>query len=499
MAHWPSGTRIFTTALSPIILVLVIVCSLQSGIASGLSDSPAGPMMPSISTDEAHAKNVILLIGDGMGHGQVDAARWERSGHNLTAYRSPLLAMDRLAYAGNVSTASASAPITDSAAAITALLTGVRTNNGVIGQDATAVCGVSDGAWLETIAELAGAGGRATGAVSNMRLTHATPAGVYAHVNSRDNELLIARQFLDSGLDVGLSGGYCYFINQTATDPWGAPGLRTDGQDLVAAAQAKGYTVVTTAPLLDAVPAAPGTKMLGLFAPSEMRYESERPGSQQPSVAEMAEKAISVLSADDDGFFLMVEGGMIDAASGNNDYAAMTSETLAFDDAVRTALAFADRHPDTLLIVTADHETGGVTRGENSDGTPSFFFTATDHTAADVPIMASGPGADRIGTGTIRNTQVFELMRDAMDLVPVTPTPTHRVAAVPPETALPTDGNGDGVCEDVNGNGRKDFADVVLFFNQMSWIAASEPVAAFDDNANGRIDFADVVWLFNHL
>jgi PKD repeat protein len=177
----------------------------------------------------------------------------------------------------------------------------------------------------------------------------------------------------------------------------------------------------------------------------------------------------------------------------------MISETLAFDDAVRTALAFAAGHPDTLLIVTADHETGGVTRRENSDGTPSFLFTATDHTAADVPIMASGPGADRIGTGTIGNTQVFELMRDAMDLVPVTPTPTSGVGAVPPGTALPTDGDGDGVCEDVNGNGRGDFADVVLFFNQMTWIAANEPVAAFDYNANGRIDFADVVWLFNNL
>ncbi len=151
----------------------------------------------------------------------------------------------------------------------------------------------------------------------------------------------------------------------------------------------------------------------------------------------MTGKALSVLSTDPDGFFLMVEGGQIDTAAHANDYAAMTGEVLAFDDAVRTAIAFADAHPDTLLIVTADHETGGLTLRDNGDRALSSSFTTTGHTATDVPVMASGPGADRFGSRRIDNTQVFEVMRDAMNLSPITPTPTSGSVAVPAVTMEP--------------------------------------------------------------
>ncbi len=433
MAQRSPGTPKFASApLRISIVALVMVISLQGGVVGGLSgsDPQTGRAPVELSDPDSQAKNVILLIGDGMGPVQIEAARWEKAGRDPAVYPSTTLAMDRLAYSGTVATRSANSAVTDSAAAVTALMTGTRTNNGMIGHD-------SDGARLESIAELVDAAGRSTGAVTTTSITHATPAGVYAHVNDRDNELLIARQFIGSDLEVALGGGYRYFIGTGTMDPWGAKGYRTDGRDLVDEAKAQGYTVVTTASTLGAVPAASGTKVLGLFAPNSLKYESDRAGSQQPALAEMTGTALSVLAMDADGFFLMVEGGRIDTAAHAQDYAHMTGEVLAFDEAVRTAIDFADAHPDTLLIVTADHETGGLVLRENGDGAPTPVFTTTGHTATDVPIMASGPGADQFGDRRIDNTRVFEVLRDVMNLYPVAPTPTYDVVNVPPVTTAP--------------------------------------------------------------
>ena len=401
-----------------VVAVLVIAVSLTGGVpATGfLFGQQTATPQPGSGSGSPYAKNVILMIGDGMGRNQTEAARWEKSGNDMATYRSTSLAMDGLDYTGNVSTASANSAVTDSAAGATALMTGVRTDNGVIGQDETAVKGVSDGARLTTIAELAKAKGRATGVVTTSRITDATPAGVYAHVNDRDDEMLIADQLLASGVDVALGGGYRYFINNTGRDPWEKKGRRTDGRDLVAEARAQGYTIVTDASLLNAAPETPGTRVLGIFDSLSMANESVRAETQQPSLADMAGKALSVLAADPDGFFLTVEGGQIDTTANANNKTAMIGEVLAFDDAVRTALAFADAHPDTLLIVTADHETGGMSAQQNGDGTLSFSFTTTSHTADDVPIRASGPGAERFNATTVRNTRVFDILRDEMDL-----------------------------------------------------------------------------------
>ena len=174
-----------------------------------------------------------------------------------------------------MSTSAADALVPDSAASATALFTGVKANRGVIGQDATAVKGVSDGVRLTTIAELAETRGRATGVVTNSRITDATPAGVYAHVNDRDDEPVIAQQLLGSGVDVALGGGYRSFISDTAADPWGKKGKRTDAQDLVTLAQSQGYTVVTDASGLETAPSTPGTRVLGLFDTSTLAYQTQ--------------------------------------------------------------------------------------------------------------------------------------------------------------------------------------------------------------------------------
>jgi alkaline phosphatase len=388
-----------------------------------------------LAAGEGGAQNVILLIGDGMGPVQVEAARWEKAGHDPAAYATTTLAMDGLPYSATVGTASANAAVTDSAAAATALMTGTRTDNGVIGQDASAVYGVSDGARLTTIAELAKADGLATGAISTTHATHATPAGVYAHVNSREQTLPIAAQFLDSDLDLMLSGGYQYFSPSTKLDQFGWYGLRTDGRDLVAEARAEGYTVATTAAELAAVPAAPGTRVLGLFAGDYMAYESARAATTEPSLATMTREALDVLSTDPDGFFLMVEGGKIDTASHNRKYDLMTGEVLALDDAVATARAFADTHPGTLVIVTADHETGGLTSTRNTDGTLTFTYTSGSHSATDVPLRAAGPGADVFTGSRVLNTAVFDAMEAALGPGTVDPTPTPTTSPTPTPSA----------------------------------------------------------------
>lgn len=429
--------RSSTILISAGVLVLVVAAGLViafsltggAGILPGQTQNPPPSYTP--GTGPAHAKNVILMIGDGMGSAELTAARWERADGDLTAYSPTSLAMDRLDYSGRVTTLAADSPVTDSAAAISALLTGAKTNRGVIGLDATTVKGASDGPRLTNIAEMAMAKGRATGVITTSRVTDATPAGTYAHVNDRDDEVLIADQLIASGIDVALGGGYRSFINGTSEDPWGKEGRRTDGRDLIAVARSQGYTVVTSASELGAAPVAPGTRVLGLFDTSTMEYESGRDETKQPGLSEMTAKAVDLLATDPDGFFLLVEGGLIDHAASDRDYEDAVGETLAFDDAVKTALDFADAHPDTLVIVTADHETGGLILQGSGHGVGGIFASGSridrnetgltfgdsaSHTAVDVPIMASGPGADRVCHGTIDNTQVFGIMRDAMGL-----------------------------------------------------------------------------------
>ena len=286
---------------------------------------------------------------------------------------------------------------------------GVKTNLGVIGQDATAVNKKTDGMRVVSIAELAKAAGKATGAVTTTRITHATPAGLYAHVNDRDNETLISTQLLASGTDVALGGGYLYFINATVKDPWGSKGKRTDGRNLITEFQSAGYTVVNNSTGLAGVKAREGTKVLGLFSSSHMEYDRAR-SANEPGLAAMTGKALDILSKDRDGFFLMVEGGRIDHAGHARDYANTTGDTLAFDEAVQTALDFAGKKRDTLVIVTADHETGGLTLGATTNanygaGMSPYFPSGGNLTkdAAGKPIIALDPRRPRTRPWTSRS------------------------------------------------------------------------------------------------
>ena len=325
-------------------------------------------------------RNVILLIGDGMGIGPVTAARCAGPG------RGGRLAMDTMPYTGFSITYAANALVTDSAAAGTALATGVKTNNGMISVDPS-------GKRVKTILELAREMGKATGIVSTKFITDATPAVFVAHADSRSKNEEIAAQMVHSGVDVVLGGGRQYFV------PVSGGGARKDDRDLLDEAIKLHYSVVDSA---DAMSKSTSHRLIGLFAPSIMT--SDRP---EPTIAEMTAKAISTLSANAKGFFMMSEGGKIDSMGHANDATGNTKETLMFDEAVRTALNFAKKDGHTLVIVTADHDTGGLVVLEPSKDNPVFTpgWVNKGHDENMVPIYAYGPGAESF-TGTHDNTEI---------------------------------------------------------------------------------------------
>lgn len=393
--------------------------------------------MPLGMASESTAKNVILLIGDGMGFPQMTEARIDKAGNNLTAYANTELNMDGMEQAGYVTTFSANSFVTDSAPASTAMATGQKTNNGVLSQDATAHKG-KDGKNLTTILEMAEAANKSTGVVTTTRITHATPAAFYAHVDNRDNESEIADQLLASNTEVAMGGGLRFFVGKNETDPLGGKSKRSDNRDLLKEFASKGYTVVYNESTLMTIDVNSTDKVLGLFNNDHMKYDRERKGSHEPSLAEMTTGALEVLSKNKNGFFLMVEGGRIDHASHARNLSNTNGDTLAFDEAVKVALDYAAKNNGTLVIVTADHECGGlVLQPENletyeagglnpvfASGTKKdpkgFNLTASaaeaTHTAVDVPIIASGAGAEKVGRGRMDNTEIFGIMKAALGL-----------------------------------------------------------------------------------
>jgi alkaline phosphatase len=304
--------------------------------AAGLLVLPCGALA-------AQAKNIILLIGDGMGPSQFGAA-WLYSNRVLgkDLRMSEMMKEGRTAYILNDT---ADAIVTESAAAATQIACGVKVpaRAAGMGTDGKTPC--------TTILEMAKVGGKATGLVTTSGITDATPASFAAHVPHRSDENSVAAQELKLGVDVLMGGRKQFFLPETSA------GQRKDGRNLLDEARAAGYAVVGT---VDELKQASDGKILGLFNAGNMSFEIDRTKTREPSLAEMTTKTLQVLSKNGKGFFAMIEGGRIDHASHRNDAAATIKDTLAFDAAVGVALDFARRTPDTLLIVTADHETGGM-------------------------------------------------------------------------------------------------------------------------------------------
>ena len=309
---------------------------------AGSTQAQTAPNAPA----EEGPENVILLIPDGFGPASVtmarDYLRW-RDGTTELPYDS--------LHVGSARTFSSDSRITDSAAGGTALATGVKTYNGAISVDTSKRP-------VGTLLEGAEQRGMATGLVVTSRLTHATPAVFSAHVPDRDQENEIALQQLNQNIEVLLGGGKRHFLPESASDS-----ERNDERNLLNEADQDGYQVVETT---EGLSQAGNDPLLGLFSDGHMAYEIDRP-SDQPSLAQMTDAAIDVLSDREDGYFLMVEGSRIDHAGHGNDAAAHLHDILAFNDAVETALDAA-HESNTLVLVVSDHETGGLTLGRNRDG-----------------------------------------------------------------------------------------------------------------------------------
>jgi alkaline phosphatase len=325
----------------------------------------------------AEPKNVIICIGDGMGSEHVKAARYYNGGE---------LSFETLPYQGLQTTYSADNAVTESAASATSLATGVKVNNNVV-----SMAYPGDGADLETVLEYYRDRGRRTGLVTTTYVTEFTPGAFGAHVPYRYDSLGIAYDYLHQSRPNVLFGG-------------GGHGMTSWG------AEQAGYTVVTDAAELLALDADAETYVSGQFGISHMPAELDGVGSL-PHLSEMTQVALDILDNDPDGFFMMMEGGRIDHAGHANLIEHDVFETLEFANSVQVVMDWAAGRTDTLVIVAADHETGGLTvEADNGAGNfPTVTWSTTDHTAADVPIYTWGLNA-RTVSGVMDNTEVYDLM-----------------------------------------------------------------------------------------
>jgi alkaline phosphatase len=326
-------------------------------------------------SDKKKPKNLILFIGDGMGVDQVYASMTS-SGFNMTFPAFPVT--------GFSITYSANSYITDSAAGGTAISAGEKTNNGMLAVR-------PDSTVLLTIMEIAKSAGLSAGVISTSAVTHATPASFIAHDASRGSYEEIARWFLKGTADVFIGGGVNHFR------------LRKDSTDLTADLQKMGYDVVYN---LTDLKKSSSPRIAGLMADGDMPYIDT--GRDPDYLAAATAKAIDVLSRNKKGFVLMVEGSQIDWAGHDNNLKRSIEETLDMDRAVKVAYDYAIKSGNTLVVVTADHETGGlsITGGDVAGKTVSGSFSTNGHTAVMVPIFAFGPGAGAFA-GVQQNTELF--------------------------------------------------------------------------------------------
>ncbi|GAA2693007.1 alkaline phosphatase [Actinoplanes palleronii] len=409
-----------------------VTAPIVTGVLAAAGLLLAHPLQGTQGSSRPAVRNVIFINGDGMAAAHREAARLYYAGLDGQ------LTMDTFPSSGQLTTSPDDPEdvVTDSAAGASAWATGVRTYNGAISVDPA-------GKALPTLGAQAKAAGKATGLVTTAQVTDASPAAFFANATDRAVQDDIARQYLQvSKPDVILGGGEDWWLpagspgaypDQPAEDP--TEGSRGTKGDLIAQARADGYRYVSTPAQLAA--AGPG-KLLGLFANQEMFQQ--RPEGQGDvyapvvSLATMARKALDTLATDRDGFFLLIEEEGVDEFAHNNNGARTLQAMGELEKAVTVARDYAARHRDTLVVVTGDHETGGLAveevnaTDESGDGTSAedgpfpvkgstFRFvidwTTTAHTGQDVPITAYGPLADRF-TGKHPNTFVYDVLKPVL-------------------------------------------------------------------------------------
>lgn len=373
---------IISTLLIPLVLIMTTLACQHagSGQQEGQSENPENAEEAGNGEHQAKVKNIILMIGDGMGLAHLYAGYTAQKG---------VLNITSIPYIGIKKTNSSDNYITDSAASGTAISTGKKTKNGMLGMG-------PDSTKLKTILELAEEYGLATGVISTSSITHATPASFVSHQVSRHMPEAIAYDFFKSDIDLFIGGGKKYFAE------------RSDQANLIDSLEAKDFEVLTD---IQKIKNFDGGKLAGLLAEEHIPRYSEGRGEMLPV---STETAIHALQDNQKGFFLMVESSQIDWGGHANDTEYIVEEVIDFDNAVEKALDFAREDGETLVIVTADHETGGfsVDKGNLEKGEITGKFTTDGHTGLWVPVYAYGPGATSF-TGFYDNTDLFVKMKSA--------------------------------------------------------------------------------------
>jgi len=332
-----------------------------------------------IADANAEIHNVILMIGDGMGVSQVFAAM---SANNDELY---------IQYANHIGfqkTKCTDKFTTDSAASGTALATGHKTTYRTIGLD-------DKGKEVKSILEIASENGKATALVACAKITHATPAAFIAHVPVRSQYEDIATFFITDELDVFIGGGLDDFNK------------REDAKSLIPQLEEEGFQIVTTSTALNEIHSG---KIAGFLATGHI----DRYPARGEFLVESTQKALEIVSQDENGFFMMVEGSQIDWGGHDNDVEYVIEEMLDFDRTVGEVLKFAEKDGHTLVIITGDHETGGMSvhNADLEKGEVECRFTTGGHSSVMLPVYAYGPGADMF-MGIYENTAIFDKMMEA--------------------------------------------------------------------------------------
>ena len=384
--------------LATIMVVSVTACGNDSISSSGNSAKETTTVAETtVSTDKlawadykvynldqtSKVNNIILMIGDGMGENIIKATE---------IVKGDKLVMSGMKNKTHVTTYSQSVKegkekFTDSAASATALSTGTKTYNGCIGVD-------KDGNDLETICEYAQKCGMKTGLVDRHYICHATPAGMVAHNSFRGAYKAILGEMVQSDVNVMLGGGSQYYT----------PSVQKK-------AESSGYKYITKESELMNL-TKKDDKVLGLFA-----YDNMKNPELSPSLVTQTSKALDLLE-NDNGFFLMVEGSNIDVSEAELNMDDTIKQVEAFDHSVDYVLAWAEKHPGTLVLVTADHETGGVKIPKNAtakDINNDCFTSGGDHTNTNVLLMADGASSKEICKNKlIDNTDIAKYMRKVL-------------------------------------------------------------------------------------
>ncbi len=375
MQRSPKG---FVYVLSLLLLCMAGSCTTpRAGAPKNQADVPLTLEKP---------KNVILMIGDGMGLPQITGTMYVQN--NKTVF-------ERFQNIGFHKSHSADNLVTDSAAGATAFASGVKTYNGAIGVNASKEP-------VPTLLEMAENKGMATGMVVTCSIVHATPAAFIAHVSGREDREAIALEFLKTPIDLFIGGGLDYFTR------------RSDERNLVEELQEKGYRIsnfiteeITMLPINT-------NKNIGYFTSNE----EPLPVSQgRDYLIPAVGKALQFLDdRSDRGFFMMIEGSQIDWGGHANDAKYVVSELHEFEEAINVVLDFAQKEGHTLVIVTGDHETGGFAVQPGSKlGDIQVAFTTKSHTAIMIPVFAYGPGSE-VFRGIYENTSIFTKIKTALDL-----------------------------------------------------------------------------------